>query len=70
MNNVHNLKGQKALDAFTQATYDLENLEPEISGMLVIGRANQRKAILTKIKDIQRVLIKLEIAVGGCHRGR
>jgi len=70
MHNAHLLKGSEALNAFIQAVYDLENLEPEVSGMLVNGSINQRKASQAQIKNLQRVLIKLKFAKEGTNHGR
>lgn len=69
MHNAHLLKGQKALDSFVQASYDLENLEPEVCSILATGSTTQIKTILAQIKNIQRVITKLEIAKGGSHNG-
>lgn len=59
MSNVHSLKGQKALEAFVRASYDLENLEPEMRAILATGSVTQFKTILTQITNIERVLLKL-----------
>jgi len=59
MRNVHLLKHQKALQAFVQATYDLENLEPEAGTMLREGNTAQAETIMVAMANLQRVLLKM-----------
>ena len=61
MSNAHLLKGQKALEAFAKASYDIENLEPEIGELLINGRTAQAQNILGHCANLQRVLLKMTV---------
>ncbi len=69
MRNVHTLKGQKALSAFQQAAYDIENLEPEVGELLRNGSQGQAQTILALHVILQRVLLKLVVHTRGKIEG-
>ena len=63
MRNVHTFKGIKAVGAFTQCIYDLENLEPAVGEILISGSATQREIILAQVSNLHYVLYKCLIHI-------